>query len=708
MVIKPARTVILILIAAVALIAAVFIYVGTRKTEPPAPLSVIQTIAGAGANSSGARFADPFGLAFGADKNLYVTDGETGKLWQIKADGTARAIVENLETPSAIAPAPDGSLVVAETGAHVIRRVHPESGQTEIVAGTAGRAGYADGSGAQALFNGPIGVAVGNDGSIFVADTYNDRIRAIDTNGNVRTLAGGSEQGFADALTGEQARFDTPCGIAVTLDGALLVADTGNHRLRRVEQNGSVRTIAGTGEAMVSDGISDASFNEPTGIAVASDGTIYVADARGSALRLCASGVAPQVSTLAGGKGAGFQDGALAGARLNRPTGIALAPDGTILFADSGNKLLRAIVGAGRERGAQLSPDEVKALVPTAAEMRAAATPRWPYEPPERVREIAATFGEVRGEIKEDDKEAWFHNGLDIPGGYGETVRAVRAEKVLRPLSVEDVGTTRERIRFPSLGYIHVRIGRDASERILDEGKFLARRDEKGKLTNLRVRRGTRFDAGEAIGTLNNQNHVHLIAGTVGAELNALAALELPGLKDTVAPTIEKNGVSFFDASWREIQSATTKNKASKNESAERITLEGNVRLVVHAYDQMDGNAARRRLGLYRLGYQILVADGVPADGFAEPLMTISFEKLPLDEAAAQTAYAAGSRSGATGQTIFAYIVTNTVRDREAREGFWDTSKLSAGDYIVRVFAEDYFGNRTTHDTLVRVVASVR
>lgn len=697
--IKPFRAALIILIIVLTFAGALLIFSRIKKRGVTAPLSEVLTVAGAGGGA--ARFTEPFGIAVSSDATIYVTDGDAGKLWQIKPDGGARIVAENLDTPSAVALAPDGSLVIAETGAHVIRRVHPADGLTEIIAGVTGRAGYLDGSGAQALFNAPVGVAVGSDGSIFVADTYNDRIRAIDVKGNVRTIAGAGEAGFADALTGAQAQFDTPCGIAVAPDGALIVADTGNNRVRRVELNGSVSTVAGTGERSGTDGIpSAASFNDPTGVAVDKDGKIYVADARGSALRVGASNPSPQVQTLAGGHGAGFQDGVINSARLNHPAEIALAPDGTILFTDAGNKIVRAVVGVGRERGALLSADAQSALIPTAAQMRTAAEPRWPYEPPDRRREIAATFGEIRGELTESDKDAYFHNGLDIPGAYGETVRAVRSERILNPLSVEDVGTARERIRFPTLGYIHLRIGRDANDRIIDETRFIAVRDAVGHVARVRVRRGTRFMAGEAIGTLNNQYHVHLIAGTVGAEYNALAALELPGIKDTVAPTIEKNGVSFFDNTGREIRADAKRD--------ERLTLEGDVRIVVRAYDQMDGNAARRRLGIYRLGYQVLAADGAPAPGFAEPLVNISFESLPRDESAAQLAYAAGSRAGATGETIFAYIVTNIVRAREARADVWPASKLPAGDYTVRVFAEDFFGNRTTHDTPVRVINSMK
>lgn len=688
----------LISLVVVAAVCAVFVFRKRWMSDATSPLDVVYTIAGVPGNVNGVRFEDPFGLVVGLDGATYVTDGDKGKLWQIKPDGSAKVISENLDTPSGVALAPDGSLVIAETGAHIIRRVYAEDGRSEIIAGTVGLAGYSDGGRTAALFNGPVGVAVDGNGTIFVADTYNDRVRAIDKDGNVRTIAGAGQAGFADASVGAEARFNTPCGIAVAPDGALIIADTGNHRIRRIDNNGSVRTIAGTGDARSQDGfLFAAAFEEPIGIAVDKDGTIYVADAKASTLRSCGWNIFPRVWTLAGDTGSGFQDGEIKSARMNHPTGIALAPDGTILFADNGNKVVRSVGRKDAMRGSQLDSNALSSLMPTASEMRSAAPPRWPFDPPDRPREIAATFGEIRGELTDTGREAWFHNGLDIPGAYGETVRAVREERILNPLSVQDVGTARERIRFPTLGYIHLRIGRDANDRVLDEARFLVQRDAGGRITELRVRRGTRFNSGEPIGTLNNQNHVHLVAGPVGREFNAIAALELPGIKDTVAPTIEPEGVLLFDYSWHELRA---------DEKDERIHIAGDVRIVVRAYDQMDGNAKRRRLGIYRLGYQVFASDGTPAPGFAEPLMTILFESLPHDESAAQLAYATGSRSGATGETIFAYIVTNVVRDSEARDSVFSASKLATGDYTLRVFAEDFFGNRATRDRKVRITSS--
>jgi DNA-binding beta-propeller fold protein YncE len=660
----------------------------------------VRTLAGADTNP--ARFSDPFGIAAAADGNIFVSDGETGRIWQIAPDGAMKIVVENLNTPSMIALAPDGSIIVAETGSHTIKRVEAQTGRATVIAGVEGRAGFADGKGADALFNAPIGVAVSHDGTIFVADTYNDRIRAIDTQGQVRTIAGGGEQGFADAANGSEARFDTPCGIAIDVDGTLVVADTGNRRLRRVRLDGVVTTIAGNGFRDFRDAsLLDASFIEPTGVAIDDDGTIYVADAGGSAVRACQLTFWPRVTTLVGNSNTGLLDGSLESASLNRPTGLALSADGTLLAADTGDRLVRAILREGNARGAELARASVEALRVKAADFRKLAPPRWPYDPPERPREIAATFGEIRGEIGNGDA-AHFHNGLDVPGAYGETARVVRTEKVLRPLSVDDVGGVRERVRFPTMGYIHLRIGREKDDKPFADDRFILRRDARGKVIDVRIRRGTLFSAGDAIGTLNNQNHVHLIAGTVGAEFNALAALELPGIKDTVAPVIEKDGVRLFDSAWREF-GGISPTKDSKRAEESPLIVHGDVRVTVRAYDQMDGNAARRRLGLYQLGYQVLNKDGSSAKGFAEPLWTISFESLPEDERAVPLVYAAGSKSGATGETIFDYIVTDNLRDRAAKEDFWHSSKLPDGDYILRVFAADFFGNKTIRDVPVRV-----
>lgn len=688
-------------------IAATFASACTQPSPPRPALNSIRTLAGANLEANSRRLGDPYGIAVATDGTVYFSDGETGLIWRLNQDETLAIIAENLNTPSGLALAPDGTLVVADTGSHTIKRIDVRSGRIATIAGAENHAGFADGNGVEALFDGPIGVAVDQKGTIFVADTYNDRIRGIDAEGRVRTLAGGSEPAFADAADGAEARFNTPCGIVVDLDGSLVVADTGNHRLRRIRLDGAVTTIAGTDNSHSVDGyLLSASFDEPVSVAIDEEGSMYVADAGGSTVRVCDFNLWPQVTTLAGADGAGLLDGPLNRARLNRPSAVAFSPDRTLLVVDSGNKLVRVVVRENARRGIELREENLAALRRTSSDFRDQSPPRWPYNPPDRPREIAATFGEIRGEIGEGE-EAWFHNGLDIPGAYGETVRVMRSERVLRPLAVEGVGGERERIRFPTLGYIHLRVGRDKDNGAFPDQRFKLQTDADGNVMGVRVRRGALFEAGDAIGTLNNQNHVHLIAGQTGWEHNALAALELPRVKDTLPPVIEKNGVRLFDRAGRELVAPSSNGGDKRGQEAERpIAVQGDVTIVVRTYDQMDGNSARRRLGLYQLGYQILNADGTPAAGFAEPLTTISFESLPDDHGAIRFAYADGSKSGATGETIFAYIVTNIVRDRAASEDYWHSSKLPRGDYVLRVFAADYFGNRTTRDVAVRVVST--
>jgi hypothetical protein len=476
--------------------------------------------------------------------------------------------------------------------------------------------------------------------------------------------------------------------------------------------NGAVSTIAGSGMRGSNDGsLLTASFDEPLGVAVDKDGTIWVADAGGSSIRALLFGFWPRVSTIAGGANSGLVDGPLTQSQLNRPSAVGSSPDGTLVIADTGNKLVRIAVRDGTTRGVVLTRAAIDAMSPKVSDFRKSAPGRWPFDPPSRPREIAATFGEIRGEIGHGE-EAWFHNGLDIPGAYGETVRLVRSERMLRPLSVEDFGGARERIRFSEIGYIHLRVGRDKDDHPFEDPRFVVSRDVREKLIRLRVRRGARFEAGDPIGVLNSQNHVHLIAGRSGYEFNALAALELPGLKDTVTPVIEKDGVRFLDKAGNEFVTNAEEPPVGAHEGpgpeGRAITISGDVRIVLRAYDRMDGNAERRRLGLYQLGYQILQRDGKPVPGFETPETTISFESLPDDTRTAAIAYAEGSKSGATGETIFAYIVTNRVRDRYAAEQYWNSSTLPAGEYVVRVFAADFFGNKTSRDIAVIVASDKR
>lgn len=670
--------------------------------RPPRPLVAVVTLAAlSGTERPVKTHQEPFGLAADDDGNLFISESISGRIYRFAAESyetgatpQLELIAENLATPSAIALDADGNLVVANTGAHTIVRVDVTSKRVMVIAGAPGVSGAADGAGNAARFNAPVGLAVAADGAIFVADTYNDCIRRIAPDGQVRTLAGASEPGFADG-TGAAARFDTPCGLAIAADGSLLVADTGNHRIRRVTMDGVVTTVAGTGEPTRHDGAPlAAAFNEPMAIAVRDRESFYVADAANPGVRLCELGAQPSVKTLASDFAPGLLDDQLGKARFNRPTGLARLPDGALAFADSENGLVRALVSAQAGVGFRADPQTV---ILQAEALRALLEPRWPFDPPATRREIAGTFGEVRGE-RLPEHDAWFHNGLDVPGAYGETVRAVLAEPVTRPLAVESVGNPRERVRLPLFGYIHLRVGRDQNDKLFDtfaDGAITFRRDEQGQITGLRLRRGTLIKAGQALGTLNRLNHVHLIAGPPAFEFNALAGLRLPNLTDTVSPTIE--AVTLTDERGATIFAAD-----KSKPKVERIAVRGKLRIIVRAYDQADGNASYRRLGAYRLGYQLLDARGAPLPARG-PNYNLVFDRLPADWRTVALAYAEGSQSGYEGRTIFDYLVTNVVRGGEAREDFCDVTQLAPGDYTLRVLVEDYFGNQARRDVPVKV-----
>ena len=352
---------------------------------------------------------------------------------------------------------------------------------------------------------------------------------------------------------------------------------------------------------------------------------------------------------------------------------------GNLIVADSENRLVRLI--SSDNNGTVTTPEQVAMLRDTPENFRTLQPPRWPYDPPTAKRDIAGTLGEIRGDVKPGNDDIHFHNGLDIAGAYGETARFVREEKVLRPVAAENFGTLRELLRMPTMGYIHIRLGRNAAGSVNDDPRFIFSKDASGKFDGVRVPRGAKFKAGEPIGTLNAMNHVHLIAGRSGAEMNALDALILPGIADTRPPVIEK--VTVVDKDWQQI------------DTGKRITLNGPTRIIVRTYDQVDGNSDRRRLGVYKVGYQLLRSDGLP---FSDEQWTIKFDRLPSSKTL-RLVYADGSQSGATGETIFNYIVTNRVDGNDFKEDFFDASALANGSYILRVFAADYFGNTAHLDT---------
>jgi sugar lactone lactonase YvrE len=677
----------LVVILLLAIAGAIFGYLFYRRRPLRTPVgwrAHVSTIAGDGSpvlrDGKLSGFSDPFGVAVAKDGTIYVADaGESNRIRKISPDGNVTTLVGGSEgfgdgvgqsalfnTPSALALGPDGNLFVADTGNNRIRKITPE-GQVTTVAGD-GTAGYVDGPAAKAQFNGPIGLAVSEGGDIYVADTYNDVIRMITTKGEVTTIAGAGSPGYAD---GEQkaARFDTPCGIVI-VNNTLIVADTGNDMLRRVSAEGNVTTLS----------VSARNLSSPIGLAVSHDNYLYVTELdRARVLQIAPDGGTRVVA----GDGPGFADGSDT-AHFNQPTGIAIGPITNkpveLYVADSGNYLIRKL-DQTTTTTASTPPESYPRLTNVTLREQSLV---WPFDPQKSPHEVAATMGEVRGSFDSDDSRHHLHSGLDVFGGYGESVRAVHSEKVTGPIPNWGFDSINEGFRVGAISYIHIHVGRDKDEKMFDDPRFIPVNDAAGKLARVRVKRGTRFSTGDTVGTVNKMYHVHLNVGPPGGEINPLSLSPI-GFTDTIAPTIEKDGIQLFDASGKRLQ----------EKQGDRLLVRGPVRIVVDAFDRTNMNAERRRLGLYSLGYQVLKTDGSPAPGFEKPRITILFNRLPGDREATKVAYADESGITVYGSktTRFLYEVTNTVRDGRAARGVWDTSQLPKGEYILRIIAADFSGN---------------
>ena len=213
-----------------------------------------------------------------------------------------------------------------------------------VLAGKVGVAGSADGLGGAAQFHLPHGIAADEAGNVYVADSGNNTIRKIATNGMVTTLAGLAESRGSNDGNGSSARFWAPFGVAVDGSGNVYVADTLNNTIRKISANGAVTTLAGmAGKAGSDDGIgATARFRNPWGIAVDGSGNIYVADSSNDTVRkITPNG---RVTTYAGSAGMSGTNN-FVGGRLNNPFAVAVSDTGAgwIYVADSGNNMIREI-----------------------------------------------------------------------------------------------------------------------------------------------------------------------------------------------------------------------------------------------------------------------------------------------------------------------------------------------------------------------------
>jgi RHS repeat-associated protein len=285
--------------------------------------AAIATVAGSGAlpsagcgNDSGAATAAcldfPYGVAFAPDGSYYLSDSRLSRLFRVSRDG-------------AISP-------FAGTG----------------VAGFGGDGGPA----AQAQLNGPQGLAVGPDGSVYIADWGNNRIRRVAADGTIATFAGnGSPGDSGDGGPATAAAIRQSIGVTVAVDGSVYIGDANSHRIRRVDPGGSISTFAGTGSQGYSgDGgpAREAQLSFPFMTAVGAGGEVYIADVGNHRIRRV--GVDGIITTVAGnGQQCEPQDlpcgdgGPAAAARLHSPTSVAVGRDGSLYVNEAGGKRVRRI-----------------------------------------------------------------------------------------------------------------------------------------------------------------------------------------------------------------------------------------------------------------------------------------------------------------------------------------------------------------------------
>jgi sugar lactone lactonase YvrE len=259
--------------------------------------------------------------------------------------------------PSAIVADSKGNIYLADSLFNRIRVIHPDGRVRHFAGSTSGASGSIGDQGLafNARLNGPSGLAIDANDNLYIADTLNHRVRRVDTSsGIISTFVGTGGLGFnGDGLPADRTTLHQPTGLAFDRHGNLLIADRLNHRLRRVDaSSGLVSTLAGNGSpGFAGDGgpASVALLDLPTDIASDNLGNLFVIDFNNHRLRrISPAGI---ISTLAGDGTPAFagDDGDSRASKLNNPRAIAVLPDGQLFLADSGNQRIRRLspVSAG-------------------------------------------------------------------------------------------------------------------------------------------------------------------------------------------------------------------------------------------------------------------------------------------------------------------------------------------------------------------------
>ena len=336
-----------------------------RQISPEGTVTTLAGAKGASGADDGtgtaARFNQPAGLASDANSTVYVADSGNHTIRKIvisdvttlagmaspgtSADGQGPAA--RLASPWGVTVDRSGNIYVADTFNETVRLITP-AGVASVLAGSPGKFDVVDGTGPDARFYLPEGVAIDGAGNLYIADTANETIRKMTPDRVVTTFAGTARVSGTDDGVGTAARFWGPSSVAIDGAGNLYIADRYNAVIRKITAGGTVTTLAGAaGMSGSVDGTgADARFARPSGVAIDGAGNLYVAEEDGSVIRkVTAGGV---VTTLAGVGGMkGSVDGTGSEARFNYPSGVALDSAGNVYVADTSNATIRKITPTG-------------------------------------------------------------------------------------------------------------------------------------------------------------------------------------------------------------------------------------------------------------------------------------------------------------------------------------------------------------------------
>jgi sugar lactone lactonase YvrE len=339
--------------------------------------------AGLAVDREGALFISDVGahrvFKLGGGGRLEVVAG-TGQAGFGGDGGPAREA--RLNAPHDLAFDAEGNLLVVDTYNHRIRRIDARGVMTTVVG--SGKSEYSTASAAalEVALNNPQSIAVGREGDLFIADTYNHVIRRLERATGVVSTFAGTEAGLAgDGGPAVKAQINLPQAVEIAPDGTVYISDSANSRIRRVSADGTIRTVTGFGPGSGEGGAGfagdggpaeKARLFSPTDLKFNAGGQLYVCDAGNNRVRMIAHGV---IITVAGSGKATFggDGGKATAAGLNTPVKLAIAPDGSVYIADRVNRRVRrvdaqgvvtTVAGAAASAGVMVDPLVLPATMP--------------------------------------------------------------------------------------------------------------------------------------------------------------------------------------------------------------------------------------------------------------------------------------------------------------------------------------------------------